>query len=264
MNTPYQAKAFFHLENEQWYIGNDPARGPWDENACHAGPVTGVIARELEQLVPDKQLFRLTVEVLKPVPMRGFQIHSEFRKQGRMVSTATATVVDRSGKIIAVASSLHAKTLKVGELPTATISKPDFDESIPGDLPIKDAKHNLPFFSAGIEIRYPPEENSHPGPTTIWMKTLPLLESELPSPFQRLCPLADCGNGISRNQEVSEANFLNPDLTIIMFRAPTSNWLASKAKSFWESSGLGMSDATLFDTDGPIGSALQTLLVHPV
>jgi len=264
MSSPKQNKAFFHLEDNFWFIGNDPARGPWSEHACHAGPVTGVIARSLEALISDKQLFRLNVELLKPVAMNGFRIETEIRKQGRMISTALATIYDRNDAIIAYASSLHAQMVDVGDLPTANIDCPVFEHSTPGDFAVKEAKHGLPFFSDGIQMRYPEGETSEPGPTTAWMKSLPLLEDEIPSPFQRLCPLADCGNGLSRNLEVTEANFVNPDLTVIMHRPPESEWLASEARSFWEPNGLGMAEATLFDTKGPIGSALQTLLVSPI
>jgi hypothetical protein len=97
----------------------------------------------------------------------------------------------------------------------------------------------------------------------MWMKTLPIVEGEIASPFQRLCTIADCGNGISRNAEFTDASFINADLTINVFRLPESEWLASQAKSFWESTGIGMSHATLFDTRGAIGVALQTLIVKP-
>jgi hypothetical protein len=277
MSQKTKNKAFFHIQNTsssvhentatddiQWFVGNDAARGPWSEDACHAGPVTGIIARSLEQRVTDKQLFRLTVELLRPVPMSGFRIETEFRKQGRMITTAAATVIDQKGAVIATASSLHAQILNVGVMPTVKIECPKFDESEPGDFPVKETKHQLPFFSSGIEVRYPKGQTGDPGPTTVWMKTLPLLEDEMVTPFQRLCPLADCGNGISRNMEVTEANFLNPDITIIMHRPPVSDWLASEARSFWEPNGLGMAEATLFDMEGPIGAALQTLLVSPV
>ena len=255
-------KSFFSLEEQRWYIANDSARGPWSKEACHAGPVTGTIARELELLVTDKQLLRLTVELLKPVPMAGFEITTEFRKQGRMVTTAAATLKDKNGVVVAVAFSLHAQELEVGELPSTKVESPSFEASLPGDFPIVQAKHDLPFITNGIEVRYPPEENNGTGPTCIWMKALPLLETEQPSPFQQLCPLADCGNGISRNMEVNEANFMNPDITIVMYRKPESIWLASRARSFWEPTGLGLAEAVLFDTQGSIGSVAQTLLIQ--
>ena len=35
------------------------------------------------------------------------------------------------------------------------------------------------------------------------------------------------------------------------------------AISHWQPNGVGLSHATLFDEDGPIGNALQTLIVRP-
>lgn len=255
------APAFFR-EEDGLFIGNDPARGPWDEQACHAGPVTGMIARALERQVPDKQLFRLTIELRKPVPMDGFKIDTAFRKEGRMITTAEAKLIDRTGQLIASAESIHAQTLDAGELPSAPVTGPNLDEAQPGEFPIKEAQHGKAFFSHGIQIAYPPGQDGSPGPTTVWMKSLPLIEGEPLTPFQTVCPIADCGNGISRNLEVTEANFLNPDLTVILHRLPESEWIASEARSFWQPTGLGMSQATLFDEQGPIGSALQTLLVQ--
>ena len=52
------------------------------------------------------------------------------------------------------------------------------------------------------------------------MSTAPLLPDETPSPFQRICPLADCGNAFSRHAEPVEIAFVNPDLTIALHRDP--------------------------------------------
>jgi hypothetical protein len=95
------------------------------------------------------------------------------------------------------------------------------------------------------------------------MRTPVIVEGEQSSPFQSSCPIADCGNGISRNSELTDNSFINTDLTVTVFRSPESDWLASRAVSFWEPTGIGMSQATLFDTRGPVGAALQTLIVRP-
>lgn len=262
MTISSAASAFFTMQGENFYIGNDPARGPWDADACHAGPVTGVIARALELLVTDKQLMRLSVEILRPVPIAGFSIEPSITKQGRMVTTASAMITDADGKLIATASSLHMVVQDLGELPTIQSSMSELSSAEPGEFPIKFTAHGLPSFSSGIEVLYPPEENNNAGPTSLWMRTLPLVEGESPTPFQRLCPLADCGNGISRNSELSDTSFINPDITIVMHRAPEGEWLATQAKSHWQPTGLGLSEATLFDQKGAVASALQTLLLR--
>lgn len=256
------ASAFFKLDGRNGYIGNDPARGPWSADACHAGPVTGAVARSFENLVNDKQLTKLSVEILRPVPLSGFYVEAEVTKQGRMVTTATAKIVDHTGKLIATANSLHMKVQQLRSLTSCDNALPNFDLAQEGKFPIVSTAHGLPSFSSGVEVRYPPGENDLPGPTSLWMRTLPLIVDEVPSPFQRLCPLADCGNGISRNEELTDLSFMNPDITIVMHRVPTGEWLGTRSKSYWQSTGIGLSQATLFDQQGAIGSAMQTLLLQ--
>ncbi|MGH1373066.1 MAG: thioesterase family protein [Cellvibrionaceae bacterium] len=256
------APAFFRLDGDNGYIGHDPARGPWAADACHAGPVTGAIARSFEHLVTDKQLTKLSVEILRPVPLSGFYVEATIRKQGRMVTTASAKIVDKSGKLIASANSLHIQVQSLRAMTSVDEVMPAFELAEPGDFPIKSTAHGLPSFSSGIEVRYPPGEDDRPGPTLLWMRTLPLIENEIPSPFQSLCPLADCGNGLSRNEELSDLSFMNPDITIVMHRAPKGEWLGSKSQSHWQSTGIGLAQATLFDQQGAIGSAMQTLLLQ--
>ena len=256
-------RAFFHLDGEL-IVGNDAARGPWSADACHAGPVTGVVARALEQLVTDKQLVRMSLTFHRPVPMDGIRTEARMDREGRSVSTATASLLAADGRLCAVAHSLHIATVSFDALPTASLPAPDFSEARPGAFPVERAVHGLPFFSSGIEVAYPPGETHEEGPTTLWMRTLPIVDGERCTPFQRLCPLADCGNGISRNSTFDVATFVNPDLTVNVFRLPESEWLASSALSFWEPTGIGMSQAQLFDTRGPIGYALQSLIIRPL
>lgn len=258
-------KAFFRSDGD-WFVGNGVSRGPWSEDACHGGPVTGLIARAIEKITIDsgKQLTRLTVSFRRPIPISGFRVGAKVERSGRTATTATATLRDSEDRVCVIASSLHLATHSFESLPSASIPHPSFEEAIPGDFPVMQAAHDLPFFGSGIEVAYPPGETSKPGPTTLWMRTLPILEDEESSPFQLLCPIADCGNGISRNTEFSETSCVNPDLTVVVYRLPESAWLATEAMSFWQPSGIGMSHAMLFDTVGALGAALQTMIVRPV
>lgn len=255
--------AFFRAEDDVFH-GNDTARGPWSADACHAGPVTAVIARTLEPVAPAQQLVRLSISFVRPVPVAGFRISTEIVRAGRAASTATARLEDLNGKLCAKAKSMHLATYEPVQFPSAPSAGPEFTEAIDGEWPFPVTSHGQPYFASGIEIKLPPGEDNGPGPTTMWMRTVGIVEGEESTPFQRLCPLADCGNGISRNTDIRENSCVNPDLTIVVFRQPQSEWLASKAQSFWEPNGIGMSHAMLYDTEGIVGTALQTLIVRPV
>ena len=137
-------------------------------------------------------------------------------------------------------------------------------EAKEGPFPLKGALHDLKAFNGpGVAVRYPTGETPEPGPTIVWMHTIPMLPGEDPSPFQRICPLADSSNAISRNAEPDEFAFLNADLTIALHRDPEGAWLGSRAVSHWQPDGTGLADAELFDHRGPVGRALQTLLIRP-
>lgn len=256
-------RVFFSVRDDKWFVGNDGARGPWSEHACHAGPVTGLLARALERAVDDKQLVRITADYVRPIPMSGFRIETELVRNKRNVAAAKATLIDSGGTVCATATSLHIVRSRFDSLPTSTIDVPNRQDATPGEFVVETAHHDKPFFGDWIEVEYPPGETSTPGPTTIWMKAPPLLAHEKPSPFQSICALADCGNGTSRNANLHEATFVNPDLTIILHRLPATEWHALSAISFWEPSGIGLSQATLFDEKGPVGVASQSLLVQP-
>lgn len=257
----YEA-AFFSSDDSIWFIGNDAARGPWSADACHAGPVTGILARALERAIVDKQLVRITADYLRPIPMAGFRVEAEVTRSGRTAAACRVTLTDAEARVCATATSLHLARADVGRFPIPRVDCPSLNEAEPGHFVIETPHHGLPYFGDRIESAFPPGETRAPGPGTLWMRTPPLLAEERPSPFQRVCPLADCGNAISRNANLGEATFPNPDLTVVLHRLPESEWLASSAISFWQSTGIGLSQATLFDEKGPIGVAAQTLLVQ--
>lgn len=255
------ADSFFTTSDGEWFVPNDPARGPWDPDSCHAGPPTGLLARALELVVPSSRLVRITVDLVRPVPMAGFGIEASVTQAGRSVQRSSAVLVDGDGKERVRASGLHIAARDLGAVPSIEVSVPVLDESGPGPFVFARTLHGQPAFPSGVEMRYPPGERNDPGPTTVWMRSLPLLPDEEMSPFQRICPLADCGNAIGRNADPEEMGFVNPDLTITLHRDPVGEWLGSSSESYWEPTGIGLADALLFDTEGVVGRACQTVLL---
>lgn len=259
--TASTPEAFFTLDTH-WYVGNDAARGPWDPNGCHAGPVTGAIAGVAEALMPQRQLTRLTVTYLRPAPMDGFRIVAESLGGGRAAASGRLELLDRRGRVCARADSLHLTPTVIAPLPTGQRPGPAFDQSRPAVFPLRSAWHGQPFFGSEAEVRLPVSSTGGPGPKVLWMRERPIVAGQSPSPFQRLCPLADCANGFARNADDGTRTFINPDLTVLMHRPPVSAWIASDGVSFWEQTGIGATHATLYDTRGVVASALQSLVIR--
>jgi hypothetical protein len=258
------ADAYFVTDDGVWFLPTDHARGPWDPGACHAGPPTGLMVRAMENLVPNGRLARVLVELMRPIPMAGFRVQAEVIRPGRTAIATEAEVFD-DDRVYARTYGLHLRTREPFECPTAPVDVPDFGKAAPGPFPVGVTRHGLPAFPGSLEVRYDPEGSQGAGgPTTMWMRTVPLLADEEPSGFQRICPLADSGNGISYNAYLDEVAFVNPDLTITLHRQPVGEWLCSRVRSHWQPDGIGLADAELFDSSGAVGRALQTLLLDPV
>jgi len=255
--------AYFTTSDGHWFVGTDHARGPWEVDACHAGPPTALMVRALEALVPRQRLARLTVELMRPVPIGGFRVQAEVRKPGRSVTLTEAEIFD-DDRVYVRAYGVHTRALDDFETVTVATSAPDFAVAVPGRFPIREARHDRPGFIESLDVRYDLSEGSAGtgGRTTIWVRPkVSILPDEEPSPFQRICPLADSGNGISYNEYLDRVSFVNPDLTIALHRDPVGEWHGARVLSHWQSDGTGLSDAELFDSHGPVGRALQTLLL---
>lgn len=260
--SPPVATSYFETTDGEWFRPTDHCRGPWDAHACHAGPPLGLMVRAMEQLGVPQRLARFTADLVRPIPMAGFGVRAEVLRAGRSV-TATEAEIVADDRVVARAHALHLRTREV-EVSTAPVQAPDLADAVAGPFPITETRHGLPAFPGSLEVRYDPEgSHGEGGPTTIWLKALPLLPDEDPSGFQRICPLADSGNGISYNDYLDRVLFVNPDLTLALHREPVGAWFCSRVRSHWESDGVGLADAELFDTTGHVGRAVQMLLLDP-
>lgn len=255
---------YFEAPDGTWFEPTDFCRGPWDPRACHAGPPLGLMIRAIEHLDLDQRLSRITVEIRRPIPMAGFSIVAAIQRRGRAVTTTEAEIRDGENRLIAQTRALHIRVREEFDCTTAPVDAPLLENALPGPFPITDTRHGLTAFSDSLEVRYDPGGSQGTGgPTTLWMRSLPLLPGEQPSGFQRITPLVDSGNGITFNDYLDQVLFINPDLTAAFHREPQGEWLCSRARSHWQPDGIGLSTAELFDTAGHIGIAIQTLKLDP-
>lgn len=254
----------------EWWRPTEYARGPWSPDALHGGPPTAVLARALEHAVPNIRLARITVDLLRPVPMAGFAIVTEIVRPGRQIAATRATLVTADGTVCAIAGGLHLAT--VGEplldstADNSGITLPRLADSAPGTFVIGGAHDGSIMFRDSVSMRFPPGESPDPGATACWMRSLAIVADEQPSPFQRICPLADCSNAFSRHGELVAGglSFINPDLTIALHRDPIGEWAGMHSSSQWQPSGVGLATSRLYDDHGSIGMAMQTLLLRPL
>lgn len=255
-------QSYFVVGPSGRFLPTDYARGPWNIDACHAGPPTALLARASERLVPTKPLVRLSVEITRPIPMTGFSVSSEIVRDGRTVVQTRLQIHD-ADRSYGFGDGLHLATVDLGDVGTHTTDPPIFDTAVPGEFPFPNP-HEPGGFSDSLEVRYDPRfSRGDGGETMIWARSkVPMLPDEQPSPFQRLCPMADSGNGISWHERPGRISFLNADLVVSVHRPPDGEWIGSHTVSYWEPTGVGRTDAELFDRRGPVGRAMQHLVIR--
>lgn len=234
--------------------------GPWSLEAQHGGPVGGLMARALETVVPRGfQVCRVTMELLRPVPIGVLQTTAELTWRGWAAAHLTGEL--RSGGHVCVrarAAALRPKPLELPELPP----EPTW-ETPPEGLPSEDfaffGTHEG--FHKAIDCRIV-EGAFEQGPTRSWFRQrVPLVAGEEPTPLQRLMVAADCGNGLSICMDIKRYTFINPDLSVVVHRLPAGEWIGMDARTRPTAAGIGTSDTLMLDERGPLGRAMQTLVL---
>ena len=244
------------------YRPTDFALGPWTPGNLHGGPVAALLAREAQRVDPDESMgvARLTVELMRPVSLAPISLETRVIRPGRKVQIIE--VIGRQDGIeVATARALRIRTLEV-DLPMDALSEgPPF--ALPAAGVVMEAA-DVPraFHSQGAELRFVRGAFESPGPAVVWVRLrVPVVPGELPSPLERVAAAADFGNGVSSPLSFGDWLFINPDLTIHLSRAPTGEWVGLDSRTVAESQGIGIAESRLWDEKGPIGRAIQSLLI---
>lgn len=241
------------------------ARGPWTPDALHGGPAAALLARAAEAAGGndvDWMPARLTVELLRPVPLAPLAVSASVVRPGRKVQLVDAEVRTVDATVVASARLLRVRDADLTGVPVTTgVAPPAGPGSLPRTTPAT-AEHEA-FHTHGVEHRFAAGVFGEPGPATDWIRLrVPVVPGEAPSPLQRVAAAADFGNGISGVVTFDEMLFINPDLTIHLHRPPAGEWVCLEAVTWMEDRGLALAESRLWDEQGPLGRSLQSLLVE--
>ncbi|MFO1220042.1 MAG: thioesterase family protein [Burkholderiaceae bacterium] len=265
--TDAHPTAAYTAVDAQRAVASVLTRGPWHVDHQHAGPPIAMACRAIERdahVHGLTHLSRLTANLLRPVPIG--ELH---------VETATDYAGRNAGHFSA---RLHAQGKEVARI-TALMQREN-----PMPLPEKLPGHPLPQpprgpdasppavfpFARPDRVGYADLVETHlaagdffKGPSAVWFRLRhPLVAGELPSAYQRVAVAADSGNGISAVLDFSNYLFLNSDLTIHLLRRPHGEWICLEARTHLGPEGCGLVESRLYDTQGLIGTAAQSLSVR--
>ena len=240
------------------------ARGPWSPHAMHGGAPAALLARTVERHDPGPATFvaRLTIDLLRPVPLAPLEIAVRSSRPGKKVQWVEATLI-ADGVEVVRASALRLRTSDELDLPLP--APPGRQLPPPGAskaFEIQFASGASVGFWAAMDVRQAAGSWTEPGPGAVWFRLrVPVVAGETPTPLQRVAAAADFGNGVSAALPRGEYLFINPDLSIHLHRYPAGEWVGLEAATAAEPVGVGLAVSRLHDEQGPIGTSLQSLLV---
>jgi len=238
------------------------SRARWYDEVLHGGPVGALFAREVER-VPSAQpmtVTRLTVDLMRPVPTKPISVATRVVREGRRIQVIEA-MMESDEVEVARASALRMRVGDVTGLPEhprrGSQDGPDGLETAVwrGD------DDGIWFHSHAVEMRFVEGHFYESGPASAWIRmVLPLVEGDETTPLQRAVAVSDFGNGLSR---VLAGGwwFINADLTVYLERYPRTDWMLLRSRTDIDPTGVGLAQSELFDREGSIGHALQSLFV---
>ncbi len=244
------------------FIATEHTRGPWSREHQHGGPPAALLARAFERLVAPAGMavVRTTVELLNPVPIAALEVTAAVTRAGRKVQRLDGTLA-AAGRVVCRATALATRVIDLA-LP-APVGAVD----VPG--PAASAPFVFPFFRDGVGYAAAVETRLArgvwgSGSASLWIRTrIPLLPGEAPSPLQRVLIAADSGSGVAVVLDPAQWTFLNADLTVALHRWPAGEWVCVDAQTTAEPTGIGLTVTRLLDEHGPVGVALQSLVIEP-
>jgi hypothetical protein len=250
--------AVFHRDGGR-FVPTDLARGPWDPNAQHGGPSGALLAGLLEQheAGPPAHAVRMTVELLRPVPMQPIELRARTLRPGKKVQLVEGSVLADGNEVV------RATALRIRQADVEFADPPD-DRLTPGPGALRERFENLGLLNFGfaMEMSVANGEVGVPGPAAVWFRlAVPMVAGEETTPLMRVAAAADFGNGISGAVAWDEYLFINPDLTIYLHRLPAGEWVGLDARTWPTHEGVGVADAALYDERGRIGRSVQALLL---
>lgn len=253
-------------QGDAWQPG-PLSRGPWDPRAQHGGAPCGLLVHVAERAAPGPgwQLARLTVELVRPVPVAPLVTRSQVQSSRSTVRVgidllAGDVLVARAHALLLNAQPLALPASLANGSPRRLLPPP---RDCHDPVRIPGMPEGVSFYGAAMESRMAQGDAGQPGPGAAWFRlAVPLVQGAATSPAMRAAAAADFGNGLSWVLPPDRYLFTNADMTLNLYRAPEGEWIGLVSETEAHASGAGLAVSHLYDERGPIGIATQTLVLR--
>ena len=253
--------AIFRVDGDR--VATSPnAAGPWDAGMQHGSAPAALVVWAAEAIpTPEPmQVARVTIDLMRPVPMTPLTLQSEVLRQGRKIQLCAVRLL--SGDVVVVAATILKIKAQALTLPSGVGDWP-VELPGPGQSQPEPAEFSNSPFVTGMSLRAARGRFGVPGPGAIWYRVeRPLVEGSPVSQAMRAVVAADFCNGTAAALDFREWTFINADLTVSLARQPVGEWILLDGETIIGAEGAGLATARLADQNGYFGRAVQSLVIE--
>ena len=249
-------EAIFRVDGANVVTGPGAA-GPWDPNMQHGGAPASLAVWAAEQIptAAPMRIARVTIDLMRPVPVAPLRLETEVLREGRKIQLCAIRLY--ANDALTVGATVLKIKLQSEPLPD-DVAMPTLDVPMPEQSRVE--PQSSPF-GEGMTIRAARGRFGGPGPGAIWYRIdRPLVAGSPVSQAMRVVAASDFCNASSA-LDFRRWTFLNADLTVSMAREPVGDWILLDAESWIGPDGAGIAVARLADTCGYFGRCVQSLVI---
>jgi len=253
--------AIYRVDGDR-VVTSPNAAGPWDAGMQHGSAPAALVVWAAERIPTREpmQIARVTIDLMRPVPVAPLTLQTEVLREGRKIQLCAVRLL--AGDVLVVGATV----LKIKS--QALILPPDVRDvavELPGpeQSPLEPANFSSSPFVTGISLRAARGRFGVPGPGAIWYRVeRPLVSGSDISQAMRAVVAADFCNGTSAALDFRDWTFINADLSVSFARQPIGDWILLDAESWIGPDGAGLAMARLADRHGYFGRVIQSLVIE--
>jgi len=238
------------------------AAGPWNETMQHGSAPSALVTWLAEQMptASPMQIVRVTIDLLRPVPVAPLTFETEVLREGRKIQLCGVRLL-ANGVLVVRATVLKIR-VEEQKLPPEISDKP-VEVPPPDQGGLLEPRFASSPFVTGMSVRAVRGGFLSLGPGAIWYRVnRPIVEGAPISQVMRAVAAADFSNGSSAVLSFDHWTFLNADLSVSLARAPVGDWILLDSESWIGADGAGLAASKLADTRGYFGHAVQSLVIE--
>ncbi len=244
-------------------LSGPAAVGPWDASMQHGAAPAGLVAWAAERVASERPMLvtRMTVDLMRPVPVAPLQIESSVLREGRKIQIVSVRLLADGVEVVRASVlkiRVQAQNLGTGDNGGALPYEPPEDAS-----PLSSASSPSPFID-GVSMRGAGEYPPGTGRQAIWYRlNRAIIEGQSMSPLMRAAATADFTNGTAGLLDPTRWSFINADLSLQLVRQPAGEWILLEAEMWLSSFGSAVANGRLSDRAGLFGRSSQSLVIEP-